>query len=180
MKCTEIASAINALKENPMRYPKIPIYNEPSMHFSITTSDAFLCKISSASLNMTCYHSRDHILAHARGCVRGFVRGCVHALSHSPASPHSLHKFSSSRPNNLETLFSSWIQVPQVSLLSQTSLTPSPRQGPRELSLKSRVAMGGHDSIRTDQLSCEICDDMDRKSCYSSQGKLPILDQDSP
>jgi hypothetical protein len=28
--------------------------------------------------------------------------------------------------------------------------------------------------------SCEICDDMDRKSCYSSQGKLPILDQDSP
>jgi hypothetical protein len=44
MKCTEIASAINALKENPMRYPKIPIYNEPSMHFSITTSDASYAK----------------------------------------------------------------------------------------------------------------------------------------
>ena len=180
MKCTEIASAINALKENPMRYPKIPIYNEPSMHFSTTTGDAFICKISSVSLNMTCCHSRDHIPAHARGFVRGFVHGCVHAPSHSPAFLHSLHKSSSSRPNNLETLFSSWIQVPQVSLLSQTSLTPSPRQGLRELSLKSRVAMGGHDSIRTDQLSCEICDDMDRKSCYSSQGKLPILDQDSP
>jgi hypothetical protein len=64
--------------------------------------------------------------------------------------------------------------------LSQTSLTPSPRQGLTELSSKNRVAMGGHDSIRIDQPSCEICDDMDIESCYSGQGKLLILDRDSP